>query len=85
MPEKQFACEERFNRIETAQKKMLAAATRLESRIDVLNQEFQRTATAVHRLGLARDSAKGAGQGRDEELNGIRDQLARIEALLAGR
>lgn len=81
MPDKELTNADRLERIEESQKRLLAAAATTESRIDILHQEFQRAATAIHRLRLAHDNA----QRRDEALDEIRRQLSRIEALLAER
>lgn len=85
MPDKSASTQDRLDRIEAAQEDLLAAATKLESRLDIFHQEFRRVATAVQRLGLAGERDKTAAQRRDETLDEVRRQLARIEAVLSGR
>lgn len=85
MPDKSSSMQDRLDRIEAAQEDLLAAATKLESRLDILHQGFRRVATAVQRLGLAGERDKSAAQRRDELLDEIRRQLARIEEMLAPR
>lgn len=85
MPKKQSTPEDRLERIEAAQQKLLAAATKIESRIDILNGEFQRAATVIYRLNLAQESAKSSLQRREKTMADIRDQLSRIEATLVKR
>lgn len=61
-----------------------AALAKMESRLDVLHQEFQRTATTVQRIKLAQDGVTTLGLRREETLSELQAQLNRIERLLGG-
>jgi len=73
----------RFKNLEQMSGDLRSSALKLESRLDIFHQEFQRAATVVHRLGLAQAGAKTAAERREVMLTEIRERLARIETALA--
>ncbi len=83
MTDRQPSLEQRLIRIEKAQEEALASTVKLESRLEILRQEFQRTSTSIYRMGLTLESGKASAQRREAALSEIRQQLVRIEAKLA--
>jgi len=62
-----------------------SALGKLESRLDVLHQEFQRTSAVVNRLKLSQDGGKPAALRQEEVLADLKTQLDRIEKYLKAR
>ncbi len=82
MTDKTPSLEQRLDRLEQGQERLLASLTAIESRIEIMHQEFQRTATTVSRFSLAQESAKLASQRLESFVGEVRDQLTKIEVLL---
>ncbi len=74
--------EQRLDRLEHGQARVLASLAAIEGRIEILHQEFQRTATTVSRFSLAQESAKLASQRLEGFVSDVRGQLSKIEAAL---
>jgi hypothetical protein len=82
MTDKTPSLERRLEQLEHGQAKMLASLSAIESRIEILHQEFQRTATTVSRFSLAQESAKLHNQRLEGFVSEVRGQLTKIEAAL---
>ena len=78
------AFEERIIKMEAALEQILATTIKLESRIDILRQEFQRTSTNIYRLGVNQESGKTVAGRHQSVLSEIQSQLLRIETRLKG-
>ncbi len=72
----------RLDAMKATQEDAVTILTRLESRVDFLHQELQRTASIVQRLKLLEDSEKSAAHQQSIIFGELRDQLAHIEMLL---
>lgn len=83
MNDREPSLEQRLICIEKAQEEALATIVKLESRLEIMRQEFQRTSTSIYRMGLTLESGKASSQRREVTLSEIREQLGRIEAKLA--
>ncbi len=82
MTENTPSLERRLDRLEQGQARMLASLTAIESRIEILHQEFQRTATTVSRFSLAQESARLHSQRLESFVSEVRGQLTKVEAAL---
>ncbi len=82
MTENTPSLERRLDRLEQGQAKMLSSLTAIESRIEILHQEFQRTATTVSRFSLAQESARLHSQRLESFVSEVRGQLTKAEAAL---
>jgi chromosome segregation ATPase len=82
MTENTPSLERRLDRLEQGQAKMLASLSAIESRIEILHQEFQRTATTVSRFSLAQESARLHSQKLESFVSEVRGQLTKLEAAL---
>ncbi len=82
MSDREISPEDWLGRLEAAQQQMLAATAKIESRIDLLSQEFHRTSAMVYRLSLAEEAAKEASRRREEAITQLQERLSRIEAML---
>ncbi|VAV95798.1 hypothetical protein MNBD_ALPHA05-2256 [hydrothermal vent metagenome] len=82
MTENTPSLERRLDRLEQGQAKMLSSLTAIESRIEILHQEFQRTATTVSRFSLAQESARLHSQRLESFVSEVRGQLTKVEAAL---
>ncbi len=82
MTEKRRSQDDRFACIEKMQHELRSAVAEIDGSIDRFQQEFQRLATAVHRLNLKHDSAKSLAQKQAAALDGLHEQLGRIEELV---
>ncbi len=79
------ALEERLDRLEAGQARLLASTTKLEELIDLMRQEFQRTATNVARQGLVQESNKTATNRLESLLEDVRGQLRAIVVSIDGK
>lgn len=77
--------ESRLERLERRLSELLNAASALEGRFELLNQEIHRTSSLIYRMSLAEEGAKMERRQRQDEYDAIANQLARIEAMLAER
>jgi|GEM_PF-2833470 len=77
--------EERLSRLEADQARLLASTEKLEELIDLMRQEFQRTATNVARQGLAQESNKTATNRLETLLEDVRGQLRTIVVSIDGK
>jgi chromosome segregation ATPase len=82
MTDKTPSLERRLDQLEQGQAKMLASLNAIESRIEILHQEFQRTATTVSRFSLAQESARLHSQRLESFVGEVRGQLTKVEAAL---
>ncbi len=82
MSDDNAAIEEKLDRLETALASLASSTLAIADRIDVLGQEFSRSAAQLQRLGLNQESSKLAGQRRDQSLKRIADELASIKNAL---
>ncbi len=82
MSEKTPSLEQRLDRLEQGQARLLETLSAIDGRIEILHQEFQRTATTVSRFSLAQESAKLASQRLEGFIGEVRDQLTKVEAVL---
>lgn len=77
--------EDRLDRIEAGQEKLLSIVVRHERRLEAMHQEFLRAVTILYRLKLASDGAKAAAQRRADAIDEIARRLGKIEEKIAGR
>jgi|GEM_PF-6478431 len=73
---------EKLDRLESAVAALASSTTEIGDRLDLLHQEFSRSAAQLQRVGLNQESFKLAGQRRDDALNKITAELSRIKAAL---
>ncbi|MEM8772521.1 MAG: hypothetical protein AAGD92_12805 [Pseudomonadota bacterium] len=72
-----------FAEIEARLEKLSTGLDAVASRLEIMQEEAQRSATQLHRLGLNQESAKLAGQRRDALLKEIGEALGQINEVLA--
>ena len=83
MSEDYKSLEAQLSRIEQGLSSLAASTLAIADRFETLQQEFQRSATQLHRLGLNQESAKLAAQRQEKSLNDVAAALAAIEKALA--
>jgi len=79
MTDHRHSPEDRFARVEKMHEELRAVIAEIESKLDLFHQEFQRTATAVQRIGLKQDSAKTL---TEKHAAALYERLDRIEVLI---
>ncbi len=72
----------RLERIEAGLDRLQAAMTALTEQIDIIQQECQRSATQMHRLGLNQESARLAAQRHEKSLKAVAAELAGVKSAL---
>jgi septal ring factor EnvC (AmiA/AmiB activator) len=82
MTDKTPSLEQRLEQLEQGQAKLLEMLTAIDSRIEILHQEFQRTATTVSRFSLAQESAKLHNQRLESFVSEVRGKLTKLAAAL---
>lgn len=70
--------EQRLDQIGATLRELAQTSVKLESRIAIIHQELQRSATQQHRLGINQESAKLAASRHETELKSLKGG---IEAL----
>ncbi len=82
MSDENAQIQEKLDRIEAAISSLTSSTRAIFDRIDLLHQEFGRSASQLQRLGLSQESAKIAAQRRDQSLAKITEELAAIRSAL---
>ncbi len=82
MSDDNAALAEKLDRIEAAVANLASSTLAIADRLDILQQEFARSAAQLQRVGLNQESFKLAGQRRDKSLADIAEALAAINRAL---
>lgn len=82
MADENRALMEKLDRLESAVSSLASSALEIGDRLELLHQEFSRSAAQLQRVGLNQESFKLAGQRRDDALKQITAELSRIKAAL---
>jgi chromosome segregation ATPase len=84
MADNRHLLEDRLSGIEKTQDELRASAAEILGKLDRFQQEFQRTATAIRRIGLKQDSARHLAQEHADALKALNQRLSQIEDLTKG-
>lgn len=76
---------DRIGRIEGRLDEIAAAVGAVADRLETMQQEAQRSATQLHRLGLNQESAKLAAERQNQTLCDVAEALALINQALTRR
>ena len=75
---------EKLDQLEAALSGLASSTLAIADRVELLRQEFGRSAVQIQRLGLNQESAKAAAQRRDQSLSKISGELEGIRRALEG-
>lgn len=67
--------EKRLDQVEVILKQLVQSSIKLESRVEIIQQDLQRSATQLHRLGINQESAKLSAQRHEAGLKSVKNSI----------